>query len=118
MPKKPLKPCQHAGCVELVESGYCQKHKRQWQKQYDEERGTAAKRGYDRRWQTVRRRQLLRFPMCQCQECQGQGRIADMVHHIKPISEYPELKLNPDNLLSMNRVCHEKLHGRKKKYYI
>ncbi|OZQ74694.1 endonuclease [Paenibacillus odorifer] len=36
--------------------------------------------------------------------------LADMVHHIKPLSEYPELALVLKNLLSLCNSCHNKEH--------
>jgi 5-methylcytosine-specific restriction enzyme A len=52
VPWKAKRPCNAPGCSELVPSGerYCQQHKRQEQRRYDERRGTAHERGYTYRW--------------------------------------------------------------------
>lgn len=52
--------------------------------QRDIERGTAAQRGYDGRWQKARKTFLSRHPVCA--ECQRQGFVtaATVVDHIVP----------------------------------
>ena len=34
------------------------------------------------------------------------------VHHIKEIRDYPHLALELDNLMSLCRACHERIHDR------
>jgi 5-methylcytosine-specific restriction enzyme A len=113
MPKKPMKPCGFSMCSQLVKSGerFCPKHKRAERKRYESTRKTAAERGYNAQWRKVRAMQLRHFPMCGCDECQGQRYAADMVHHIVPIDKNPSLRLAMSNLLSMANGCHERLHG-------
>lgn len=50
-----------------------------------------------------------------CQECKkyGKNKEAYLVHHIKEVEEYPELKLKNDNLVSVCNSCHNKLHPEK-----
>lgn len=49
--------------------------------------------------------------LCGCELC---GKELDMrnseLHHIKPISLYPELKLDPENLMLLCHECHVGLH--------
>lgn len=54
------------GCAaKAVSGGRCAQHARQEQKQYDDRRGSAAKRGYGYRWSTkVRPMVLRRGPLC------------------------------------------------------
>lgn len=57
-------PCRHIGCAALVDDpGYCSAHKRE-ARRYDEHRGSAHSRGYDRAWQKLREVILLRDPFC------------------------------------------------------
>jgi len=49
--------------------------------------------------------------MCQVKGC---DQIANIVHHIKPIKQYPGLKYSIDNLMSCCRDCHERIEGRLK----
>jgi len=54
-----------------------------------------------RGWAALRRRHLKLEPVCQV--C-GSHRFLD-VHHIVPVSEAPELELDPDNLITLGRRC-------------
>ena len=84
MPSKPLRPCGQPGCPELTRDGYCDAHKRQTQRDYDRQRGTAAQRGYGGRWRKARLTFLKRHPLCV--DCQKEDRItpATVVDHIIP----------------------------------
>ena len=109
------KPCRHPGCPKLTthKSGFCTKHYSPIVRRYDKERVTSTERGYDSVWHKLSNMKLRANPMCQCEECRGHGKIADTVHHIKSVEEYPELRLDWDNLLSMNHVCHDRLHAKR-----
>lgn len=52
MAQRALKPCSRPGCSELVATGRCPQHAAT----VDGQRGTAADRGYDTRWQRERKR--------------------------------------------------------------
>jgi len=112
MPSKPKKLCAYPGCPELTTERYCQKHRRADQKRYDNQRGTAAQRGYDETWREVRKRLLCERPLCE--ECLKAGivRPAITVHHIVPLSE-GGARLDYDNLMPLCRECHERIHQRK-----
>lgn len=78
-------------------------------KQYDRQRGSAAKRGYDHKWRAVRILKLQRNPFCQ--DCEAAGFFlmpATEPHHIKKVSEFPELRLDIGNLISLCKSCHSK----------
>jgi len=34
------------------------------------------------------------------------------VHHVRPVDQYPELRLRMDNLLAVCRQCHAWLHSK------
>ncbi|MBY3623723.1 HNH endonuclease [Acinetobacter sp. CUI P1] len=63
-------------------------------------------------WETARVQALIRDNYL-CQHCIKRKRLtpADMVHHIKPLSDYPDLALVLENLLSLCNSCHNKEHG-------
>lgn len=84
MPVKPKKPCRQPGCPELVDTGYCDRHKKQEQKQYDERRGSSTERGYDARWRRYRLMYLRRNPLCVMCEDEGKLTPATVVDHITP----------------------------------
>jgi 5-methylcytosine-specific restriction protein A len=94
-----MQPCSQPGCPELVEKGYCDGHRSQ---------NRPERHGQDiyntKRWKNLRKRKLALDPICEsCME-----RLAEHVHHIKEIYEYPELKWDMCNLESICRQCHGK----------
>jgi 5-methylcytosine-specific restriction protein A len=51
-------------------------------------------------WPAVRRAHLVREPACAaCAACATRTRLA--VHHVRPVHLYPELELEPANLLTL-----------------
>ena len=71
---------------------------------------TAAQRGYDRDWRRLRNVKLTNDPICQCDDCKRDGLLtkAEVVDHILPISERPDLRLTYANLRSMSKRCHDR----------
>ena len=75
---------------------------------------------HSRAWKHVRQMALAR-DQGMCQDCMDRFRAgygirpnrADMVHHIIPIDERPDLALNLDNLRSLCNECHNKAHPEK-----
>lgn len=85
MPNKPLRPCRQPGCPELVQGGYCDKHKRDTNREYDKRRGTAHERGYTYRWQKYSKLFLSNPENVFCKlQLPGCTNIADCVDHIDP----------------------------------
>lgn len=62
-----------------------------------------------------KRENILRRDGYECTICKRYGRhkSAEIVHHIKSIEEAPELRLNSENLMSVCKDCHNKLHPEK-----
>ena len=107
MPTKPPSPCSYPGCPNYaVKNGYCLQCWKEVNKNYEKTRETAVQRGYTWRWRKIRVAKLRRNPMCECEECRGEKKIADMVHHIdgNPKNNRPE------NLMSMHNSHHNRLH--------
>ena len=88
MPNRPMRPCKHYGCRELVQSGYCKEHennnKTKRNKDIDSKRLNANQRGYTYRWQKERLIFLQKNPLCV--HCLEAGRLtpANIVDHIVP----------------------------------
>ena len=59
--------------------------------------------------------QIKRRDGYMCRECRrfGKRRPAEIVHHIKPVEEWPELAYIDANLISLCRKCHNKKHPEK-----
>lgn len=106
MPSKPLRFCSYPGCSELVTSGKCEKHKQQTRRQYDQQRGTPAQRGYGYAWRKYREQFLNDHPVCE--KCWVEP--ATDVDHIIAVS-------GPDDPLFWEQSNHQALghrcHSRK-----
>jgi 5-methylcytosine-specific restriction protein A len=76
----------------------------------DRRRGSPSKRGYDAAWQRLRKAKLAADPLCECDDCQRTGTLvpADVVDHIEPIDERPDLRLDWSNLRSMKKTHHDR----------
>lgn len=107
MPSRPKRPCNHIGCPKTVSSGYCEEHK----KQANKYRGSFRERGYDSRWDKIRRMKVRQDPLCEI--CKQEDRLTpvEIVHHIKKVTDRPDLLLDMDNLKSVCRACHAKIHA-------
>ena len=113
MPPRPFKPCLKCKNLHRNPNGYCDDHQPE-DKEYDNRRGSASSRGYDSRWKKVRDRKIQHDPLCECHRCKemDRHRMAEVVHHVKPIKTHPELRLVWSNLMSMCFDCHEVSEGR------
>jgi len=80
---------------------------------HNDKRVGRIERGYDKQWFKVRAMKLKSNPLCQRCESNGVVKPAVMVHHIKPISSHPQLRLVIDNLMSLCHDCHEVIEGRR-----
>ena len=84
-----------------------------------DKRENSSKRGYDSKWERVRKHYLAEHPIAECDRCpikdcnvDNEPVRADMIHHIKPIKTHPELRLVRENLLAINqRLCHSKIEN-------
>lgn len=66
-----------------------------------------------KRW--IRKREvILKRDNYQCGECKRYGKVveANTVHHILPLQERPDLKLDNGNLISLCEECHERMHNK------
>lgn len=118
MAQLPGRACRWPGCPNVTrhKSGYCEEHqaagRRQTDQQLEERRGSASARGYDNRWEKFRE-WFLRRPGNQiCHRCLERGEItkAELVHHIEPVRERPDLRLVESNCIPLCRACHELEH--------
>jgi len=79
---------------------------------------SANSRGYGAKWRKIREAALRRdFGMCQCPKCGGRRLVANHVHHIVSKAEAKQLRWTDeqtdslDNLVSLNKDCHDRMHG-------
>ena len=107
MPSRPKRPCLTPGCAALVDSGHCVDHVKDSQtKLSDKWRGSSTQRGYDYVWQQTRRRYLQEHPLCHDCIARGEVKLAEHVHHVKKVKEFPELRLDPSNFLGLCATDH------------
>lgn len=105
MPKRLPHPCGYPGCPNLADERYCPAHKQKVEQAYNQERGSAAARGYDARWRRTRAMVLAEEPLCR--ECAKEGRTvpATEVHHRDGNVE----NMTRENLESICKPCHSRL---------
>ena len=105
-PRRPLRPCAHPRCPELVESGCCPPHqvkRQELARAVDRRRGSAASRGYGARWRRYREWFLERHPVCAC----GCEKPATDVDHIVPVSGPDDPRFwDPTNHQALTHECH------------
>ena len=111
MPHKSMHVCNYPGCQALTRERYCGKHRKA---SYDDRRQSAAKRGYDSKWNIARLAFLAEHPTCECPECvaSGQPLPADVVDHIIPHRGNQRLFWDTKNWQAMNHVCHNRKTAR------
>lgn len=95
--------CRKAGCPSLVANGYCDAHK---QAGYDKWMQHDKNEIYDYRWGLVRKSFLREHPLCA--DCLEKGIVtaAAEVHHRLKARDYPALRLDSANLMSLCKACH------------
>jgi len=65
------------------------------------------------KWKGKRERILKRDEYL-CKECKRYGKsvVANTVHHVIPLEQRQDLKYSSNNLISLCRKCHDKMHDR------
>ena len=109
MPRKPKHPCAYPGCPRLTDEQYCEEHRAEQRRKYDQyERAPDIHKKYGRSWKRIRDKYYQTHPYCE--KCFAEGRMtpAEEVHHILPVSKGG--RHTPDNLMSLCRSCHNKIH--------
>lgn len=106
---KAKRPCNHPGCNQLVDSGKCDKHRKQTRHDQDSLRGNFRQRGYSSDWDKVRKIKVRYNPLCERCEKDGKVTPTKLVHHIQSISKGGNL-LDMSNLMSLCVKCHDDIH--------
>lgn len=107
MPWKPPGPCARPGCRTLGHERYCDAHQKQERQEQDQRRGSAASRGYGRKWQAARIDFIRRHPICIA--CHREGRVAatTVVDHIVPHRGDEKLFWRRSNWQPLCKTCHD-----------
>lgn len=108
-PMKPLRICSSPGCPNLVQSGKCEKHRKQAARQYDATRkGTYHDWYSSARWRKLRERCLSENPLCV--ECEKEGHVTagTIADHIIPHKGDYDLFWDFNNLQTLCTMHHNK----------
>ncbi|NJL06966.1 MAG: endonuclease [Methylacidiphilales bacterium] len=105
MPTRPPRVCSCGRRVAAGERCECQRRRKA---ERDAARPSARARGYDTLYERLARAFLREHRICTC------GQPATLVRHIIPISERPDLRLNPNNWLPGCPRCNANDHYRRK----
>lgn len=107
MPRRPAKPCSKGGCGALTFARFCDRHAKEYRQQSDQRRGSAASRGYGRRWQKARAEFLADNPLCV--RCRAKHRVtaATVVDHIVPHKGDQDLFWNRANWQALCKAHHD-----------
>lgn len=109
MAMKPLRPCRHPGCSQLVRDGYCPAHRPKDRQQRSEEAQSWRWMYRTREWlDDLRPTQLLREPFCR--ECARRGirTLATDVDHIEDHKGDWVVFTDRNNLQSLCHSCHSR----------
>lgn len=109
MPRKPKQPCAYPGCSKLSDGRYCEEHRKQEARRYETySRDPSVRRKYGRAWKHTRDNYAAEHPFCE--KCFEQGILVPVeeVHHKVPVSQGGTHEKN--NLMSLCRSCHNKIH--------
>lgn len=109
MPYAPRPYCRLCNQRAEQSSSYCIQHKQPvTQQEIDRHRHDNKVYG-NTAWRRLRRIKLNANPLCELHLAIGEVVQASQVHHLKPVKDYPELKLVYENLQSLCETCHNKL---------
>lgn len=105
MATKPARRCTKCGAIVR---GRCESCSKTAGKRYDQQRGSAHARGYDRTWQQFRAYYLAANPLCV--DCEGRGATtaATEVHHVEKVADAPDRRLDEMNVLGLCKACHSR----------
>ena len=102
MTSRPKRICAYPGCPTLTDRTYCERHRQNVRRQYDQYRGTPAQRGYGYKWRKYREQLLAEHPICEV--C---GRPAtDVDHRIAVMGPADPLFWEPANHQALCHGCH------------
>jgi len=111
MPSRAFKVCKEHECNNLTQdpSGYCPNHIHlvaDIKRQRERLRGSSKSRGYDCRWEKLRKVFVNENPLCHDCMIKGIYTPTKEVHHIKKVRDFPLLRLVKSNLMGLCKSCH------------
>lgn len=107
MPKRAQTPCVYPGCGKRCNGPFCEAHRKFAPRRPNVPPGGKDQFYGERSWRRFRRWFLFRHPLCEM--CGG---AADLVDHIEPRSQRPDLSFVESNCRPLCRACHASRHAR------
>lgn len=107
MPRRPPSPCPRCG-VPVEGGGLCDLHRQQRAALVDQQRGTAASRGYGAKWRAYRAAFLRSHPLCAACAELGVVTPATDVDHIRPHGGDWSLFWDRANHQALCHPCHSR----------
>lgn len=115
MARRAGRQCSVAGCPNIASGSFCDEH---MDEQRQDDRPSAARRGYGHGWRRLRRMALARSPLCAdpfgIHKANGEVVIAVDVHHVETVSEGNPTLTSLDKLETLCHSCHSRItatHG-------
>ncbi len=118
-----IKICAKVGCNKRIDykDTYCDKHKREVNNTYNDQVRHASE--FDKKvakfyastsYRKLRKKKMLEVNgLCQvCIRLAGIVNTAKIAHHIVPVRDDFDKRLDDDNIIMICNDCHEKLHDR------
>lgn len=113
-----LHKCNKSGCKAMIDinTKYCKQHTNYYSRQYDRLRMTNKfTRNYrlfyqSKAWKELRGIKLENNPLCEYCLKQDKTTLATDIHHIDDVFNHWNERLSLDNLVSLCKPCHEKIH--------
>lgn len=97
-PQRAPKPCLRPGCPNTTRGRYCD----ECSTEHERQRGSAAARGYGRRWRKLRKMILARDPVCTICEAAPSTQVDHIIPKVKGGTD------DPTNLRGTCRSCNAK----------
>jgi 5-methylcytosine-specific restriction protein A len=115
---KPKKRCNYSSCKNLIDYDlkFCIKHEREDGKEYNKLiRNNQENKKYSdfyssKEWRTLRKLFIIDHPLCIYCLDEGSIKLAEIIHHKEEIKENFNKRLDRDNLESVCRIHHNKIH--------
>ncbi len=112
MTYQPARYCKRPGCRGVVRDGTCSRCGPTKRKRAPDKREGSAKRGYNYRWQRVRKVYLAANPLCERCRAERIDEPATIVHHKIRHGGNSDLLFDEENMEGLCKRHHDQATGR------
>lgn len=113
MTKKRQRMCNFPRCIMLTTGTYCEEHSKKICKDYSANRTDKREQNLynSRHWRKLSKLKLSHNPLCEMCYNSGVLEPAVLVHHIIEVKVDYSKRFDIDNLQSLCKSCHNKIHN-------